>query len=66
METELKIRDLVPMDRCDRCRAPATVAYTLEYGGELLFCTHHATKIPKEVTEHWAVTGAGNFEDQPE
>lgn len=29
-------------DRCDRCGAQAYMRVTLQTGGELLFCAHHA------------------------
>lgn len=29
-------------DRCDRCGAQAYLRVTLQRGGELLFCAHHA------------------------
>lgn len=29
-------------DRCDRCGAQAYLRVTLNSGGELLFCAHHA------------------------
>lgn len=33
---------LTAHDRCDACGAQAYVRVTLEAGGELLFCAHHA------------------------
>jgi hypothetical protein len=33
---------LTAADRCDRCGAQAYLRVTLENGGELLFCAHHA------------------------
>ena len=33
---------LTTADRCDRCGAQAYVRVTLNNGGELLFCGHHA------------------------
>ena len=33
---------LTATDRCDRCGAQAYVRATLETGGELMFCAHHA------------------------
>lgn len=35
---------LTALDRCDRCGAQAYVRVTLEAGGELFFCAHHARK----------------------
>jgi hypothetical protein len=35
---------LTALDRCDRCGAQAYVRVTLEAGGELFFCGHHARK----------------------
>ena len=31
-------------DRCDRCGAQAYLRVTLNSGGELLFCAHHARR----------------------
>jgi hypothetical protein len=59
--TSPRLRELIATDRCDRCSARATVAYELESGSELMFCTHHASLLPKEVTSHWHMVGAGNF-----
>ncbi|MGI8880031.1 MAG: DUF7455 domain-containing protein [Jatrophihabitans sp.] len=42
MSTTVTERPLVATDRCDRCGAPAYVRVTLQSGGELLFCAHHA------------------------
>ena len=33
---------LTTADRCDRCGAQAYYRVTLNNGGELLFCAHHA------------------------
>ena len=33
---------LTTADRCDRCGAQAYLRVTLNSGGELLFCAHHA------------------------
>ncbi|MDX6285276.1 MAG: hypothetical protein QOG53_761 [Frankiales bacterium] len=33
---------LTAADRCDRCGARAYVRVTLQSGGELYFCVHHA------------------------
>ena len=33
---------LTAADRCDRCGAQAYLRVTLNSGGELLFCAHHA------------------------
>ena len=33
---------LTAADRCDRCGAQAYLRVTLNSGGELLFCGHHA------------------------
>jgi hypothetical protein len=35
---------LTALDRCDRCGSQAYVRVTLEAGGELFFCAHHARK----------------------
>ena len=35
---------LTAVDRCDRCGAQAYLRVTLNSGGELLFCGHHAKK----------------------
>lgn len=35
---------ITAMDRCDQCGAQAYVRVTLETGGELFFCAHHARK----------------------
>lgn len=35
-------RTLTAADRCDRCGAQAYLRVTLQSGGELLFCAHHA------------------------
>lgn len=35
---------LTAADRCDRCGAQAYLRVTLNSGGELLFCGHHARK----------------------
>jgi hypothetical protein len=36
----LTIRELTKNDRCDRCKAAATVALQFKTG-ELMFCGHH-------------------------
>ena len=61
MTTFAKIEELQPKDICDRCGARATVEYELEHGGRLLFCSHHSSKLPTEVTDHWKIVGMGNF-----
>ena len=33
---------LTAVDRCDRCGAQAYLRVSLQGGGELLFCAHHA------------------------
>lgn len=33
---------LTTADRCDRCGAQAYLRVTLNSGGELMFCAHHA------------------------
>lgn len=42
MSTTLTPSRLTAHDRCDRCGAQALVRVTLESGGELHFCAHHA------------------------
>ena len=42
MSTTLATAPLTAMERCDRCGAQAYVRVTLESGGELTFCAHHA------------------------
>lgn len=42
MNTTLAERSLTAHDRCDRCGAQAYVMFTLNSGGDLLFCAHHA------------------------
>lgn len=37
-------RVLLASDRCDACPAAATTIIVLPSGGELLMCSHHATK----------------------
>ena len=38
---ELSLRELTPLDLCDRCMARAYVLVQLLAGGEILFCAHH-------------------------
>lgn len=40
-DTQTYVRELLPVDRCDKCGAGAMVAVRL-ISGELLFCGHHA------------------------
>lgn len=40
-DTRTYVRELLPVDRCDKCGAAAMVAVRL-ISGELLFCGHHA------------------------
>jgi hypothetical protein len=35
---------MTALDRCDQCGSQAYVRVTLEAGGELFFCGHHARK----------------------
>jgi hypothetical protein len=42
--TLAQAQPLTAQDRCDRCGAQAYVRVTLQGGGELLFCAHHARK----------------------
>ena len=44
MVTTLSPSPLTAADRCDRCGAQAYVKVTLNAGGELYFCAHHARK----------------------
>jgi hypothetical protein len=39
------------IDRCDRCGAAAKVRATLDGGGELLFCGHHARAYEDRLRE---------------
>ena len=38
-------------DRCDACGAQAYVRVTLETGGELLFCAHHARRHADKLSD---------------
>ena len=40
--TTTLLESLSAADRCDRCGAQAYLRVTLNTGGELLFCGHHA------------------------
>ena len=42
MNLTLEAPRLTAHDRCDRCGAQAYVQVTLQAGGELMFCAHHA------------------------
>lgn len=42
---------LTAIDRCDRCGAQAYLRVFLRNGGELLFCSHHATRHREKLTE---------------
>ncbi|WP_341855309.1 hypothetical protein [Brachybacterium sp. GPGPB12] len=42
MNLTLEAPRLTAHDRCDRCGAQAYVKVSLEAGGELMFCAHHA------------------------
>jgi hypothetical protein len=44
MTTAVAAPAITALDRCDRCGAQAYVRVTLEAGGELFFCAHHARK----------------------
>ena len=50
----MTIRALLPVDRCDRCNARASVALHFD-NGELMFCGHHYTE------HHPALVKAGAF-----
>lgn len=52
METLEKTRVIAPLQKCDRCVAPAWVlAKGLE--GELHFCSHHYNKYKTKI-DSWA------------
>jgi hypothetical protein len=42
---------LTAADRCDRCGAQAYLRVSLEAGGELLFCAHHAREHGDKLRE---------------
>ncbi|MFL6061491.1 MAG: hypothetical protein ACJ72E_09685 [Marmoricola sp.] len=42
---------LTAVDRCDRCGAQAYLRVSLEAGGELLFCAHHAREHGDKLRE---------------
>ncbi|WP_026372549.1 DUF7455 domain-containing protein [Agrococcus lahaulensis] len=44
LETDEANAPLSALDRCDSCGAQAYVRATMESGGTLLFCAHHAAK----------------------
>ena len=52
---------LTAADRCDRCGARAYVRVTLQTGGELYFCVHHARQHEKNLRKI-----AVHFEDETE
>lgn len=47
--------ELTRLDRCDRCCAAATTVAEWEWGGVLMFCTHHARKHTEGLQESGAV-----------
>jgi hypothetical protein len=42
---------LTAVDRCDRCGAQAYLRVSLQGGGELLFCAHHAREHGDKIKE---------------
>ena len=42
---------LTAVDRCDRCGAQAYLRVSLQVGGELLFCAHHAREHGDKLRE---------------
>jgi hypothetical protein len=42
---------LTAVDRCDRCGAQAYLRVSLQGGGELLFCAHHAREHGDKLRE---------------
>ena len=42
---------LTAVDRCDRCGAQAYLRVSLQGGGELLFCAHHAREHGDKLKE---------------
>lgn len=42
---------LTAVDRCDRCGAQAYMRVSLQTGGELLFCAHHAREHGEKLRE---------------
>ena len=42
---------LSPSERCDRCGAQAYLRVSLQGGGELLFCAHHAREHGDKLRE---------------
>jgi hypothetical protein len=52
---------LTAADRCDRCGARAYVRVTLQSGGELFFCLHHAREHEASLRKV-----AVHFEDESE
>lgn len=42
---------LTAVDRCDRCGAQAYLRVSLQAGGELLFCAHHAREYGDKLRE---------------
>ncbi|RZL65607.1 MAG: hypothetical protein EOP29_29340 [Rhodococcus sp. (in: high G+C Gram-positive bacteria)] len=42
---------LTAVDRCDRCGAQAYLRVSLQAGGELLFCAHHAREHGDKLRE---------------
>jgi hypothetical protein len=42
---------LTAVDRCDRCGAQAYLRVSLQGGGELLFCAHHAREHGEKLRE---------------
>lgn len=42
---------LTAVDRCDRCGAQAYLRVSLQAGGELLFCAHHAREHGEKLRE---------------
>ena len=49
-DTRTYVRELLAVDRCDRCTAGAMVAVQL-LNGELLFCGHHGREFVNAISE---------------
>ena len=51
MTATLTSPELTKADRCDRCGAQAYLRVSLQGGGELLFCAHHAREHGDKLRE---------------
>ena len=58
---------LTAVDRCDRCGAQAYLRVSLQGGGELLFCAHHAREHGDKLREMAAhvVDETGRLRETP-